>query len=130
MTSKMTSPLIRKSLMTIAAAAMMLPTAAFAADAPSGLTVKSTTNGIVKMSVKAFNNGDYERSAKLSKQALKAGMSKNRRAIAYTNLCAAEAALGNMEAAGEACENALDLRPGYEFAVANKSALTVLLAEK
>lgn len=126
----MTSPLIRESLMTIAAAAMMIPTAALAADAPTGLTVKSTTNGIVKMSVKAFKKGDYERSARLSKKALKAGMSKNRRAIAYTNLCAAEAALGNMEAATEACDTALDLRPGYDFATANKSALTVLLAQK
>lgn len=126
----MTSPLIRKSLMTLAAAAMLVPATAMASDAPTGLSVKSTTNGYVKMSVKAYKTGDFERAAKLSKRALKDGMSKNRRAIAYSNLCAAEAALGNMDAATEACDKALNLRPGYEFATANKSALTVLLAQK
>ena len=121
---------VRKTLLTLAAATMIMPAMAMAGDAPSGLTVKSTTNGYIKMSVKAFNKGEFERSASLSKRALKDGLSKRRRAIALSNLCAAEAAMGNMDAAAEACGQSLELRPGYELAQANKSALTVLLAQK
>ena len=128
----MTSPKlnIRKSILAIATVAMLAPTTAFANDAASGLTVKSTSNAYVKMSVKAFNAGEFQSAADYSKRALKDGMSKSRRAIAYSNLCAAEAALGNDEAAAEACASALELRPGYELAEANQSALTVLFAEK
>lgn len=121
---------IQKTILTIAAATLMAPALSFAADAPTGLAVKTTTNGYVKMSVKAYKAGEFERSAKLSKRALKDGMSKSRRAIALNNLCAAEAALGNMDAATEACDKSLELRPGFELAAANKSALTVLLAQK
>lgn len=82
------------------------------------------------MSVKAFKKGEYERSAAFSKRALKDGLSKSRKAIAYANLCSAEAASGNMEAAAEACDASLELQPGFEIAEANRSALTTLLAAK
>ncbi len=121
---------IRKTVLSLAAAAMLAPAVAFAGDAPTDLTVKSTTNAYVKMSVRAFNEGRFEDSANYSRRALKDGMSKSRRAIAYNNLCAAEAAQGNMDAAAEACADALELRPGLEIAEANQSALTVLLAQK
>ena len=125
----MTSPLIKKTLLSIAVATMLAPAAVFAADAPSGLSVKTTTDPFVKMSVSAFKKGEFQKSADYSRRALKSGMSKKRQAVAYNNLCAAEAALGNVEAAGEACASALELRPGYAVAEANQSALTVLLAE-
>lgn len=128
----MTSPkmTIRKTLLCVTVAAMMVPAVSFAADAPTGFTVKSTTNSYVKMSVSAYKDGDYERSANFSRRALEDGMSKSRRAIAFNNLCAAEAALGNMDAAAEACMSALELRPNLDIAEANQSALTVLLAER
>lgn len=125
----MTSPLIKKTVLSIAAISMIAPVTAFAADAPSGLTVKSTTDAYVKMSVSAFKKGDFQKSADYSRRALKSSMSKKRQAVAYSNLCAAEAALGNTDAAGEACAAALELRPGYKLAEANQSALTILLAE-
>lgn len=125
----MTSPLIKKTLLSIAAVTMIAPAAAFAADAPAGLAVKSTTDVYVKMSVSAYKKGEFQKSADYSRRALKSNMSKKRQAVAYSNLCAAEAALGNTEAAGEACSSALELRPGYELAEANQSALTILLAE-
>lgn len=128
--TKLTSPSIKKTLLTLVAAAMLAPAAAFAGDAPAGLTVKSTTDGFVKMSVKAFKKGEFQRSADLSRRALKQGISVKRQAVVYGNLCAAEAALGNMEAAGEACAASLEMRPGYAVAEANKSTLTVMLAEK
>lgn len=128
--SQKTSPLIKKTFLTLAAAAMLAPAAAIAGDAPTGFTVKTVNNGYAKISVRAFQDGDFERSAAYSRRALEDGMSKTRRAIVYNNLCAAEAALGNMDAAAQACDKALEMRPGYDIAEANQSALTVLLAQK
>jgi len=124
---------IRKTLLTLTIAAMMTPAMASATDitAPSTeLTVQSTTDGMIKLGAKAFQKGEFERSLAYSKRAVKSGLSKKRKAIAQSNICAANAALGNMDAAREACDAALDLRPGYEPAQDNKAALTVMLAQK
>jgi len=121
---------IRKTLLTLAAATFMVPGAAIAADAPTALTVKTTTNGYVKMSVKAFKKGEYARSIAYSNRALNDGLSKSRRAIVYNNLCAAHAAIDDMESAAQTCDMALELKPGFELAENNKTALTVLLAQK
>ena len=51
-------------------------------------------------------------------------------AIAQSNLCAAYAAMGDMDDAKAACDAAIELRADYAPAIANKTALTVKLAEK
>ncbi len=124
---------IRKTLLTLTIAAMMIPVGASASDitAPSTeLTVQSSTDGMIKLGAKAFQKGEFERSIAYHNRALKSGLSKKRKAVAQSNICAANAALGNMEAAREACDAALELRPGFEPAQNNKAALTVMLAQK
>jgi len=127
----------RKTLLTLAAVSMMapamVPSMAQAGDTTTNaphMAVKTTSNAYVKLGVKAYKNGEFDRSIAFHKRALNDGLSKSRRAIAQSNLCASYAAIGDMEAATEACDAALELKPGYELAVANKSALTVLLAQK
>ena len=78
--------------------------------------------------MKAFKKGDFQRSAKMSEAAIKNKISKRRQAVAQSNLCAALGELGQFEDAANACDTALELRPGYATAEANKSALTIRLA--
>ncbi len=124
---------LRKTLLSIAALSLMAPaiTASATDAAPENVfTVKTTTDYRVKKAAKAFKKGEFERSIAYSNQALNAGLSRKRKAIAYSNICAAEASLGNMEAASKACDSALDLRPDYAPALSNKAALRVMLAQK
>jgi len=128
-TTKMT---IRKTLLTLTAATLLLPAAALASDATPNhnLAVKTTTDYHVKQSAKSFKKGEFERSARYATKAINSSMSDKRKAIAFTNLCAANAAMGDMTAAKEACDEALVLRPGYAPAENNKAALTIMLAQK
>lgn len=124
---------LQKTLLTITMIALLAPTTAMAsdiADNTANFVVKTTTDGNIKRSVKAFNQGEFERSIAYSKKALDSGLSKRRKAIAQSNLCAALAVTGNMDAANAACTDALALRPDYEPAQLNKSALTIMLAQK
>ncbi len=108
-----------------------LPAAsAMANEAPSGnFNVTSTTNGLIKLGVKAFKRGDYKRAIKLTEQATRAPISKKKLSIAYSNLCASYAKVDMIDLAQKACVTALDLRPAYEPAQANKAALTIRLAQ-
>ncbi len=124
---------IRKTLLTLAATSLMIPAFAFASDtAPNAnsFIVKSSADSMTRIAAKAYKKGDYARTVGYSKRALKAGLSTNRQAIAYNNICAAEAQLGDMIAASEACTKALELRPDFEPAKVNKAALTVMMAKK
>ncbi len=125
----------RKTLVALATLTLMSAGSAMAADVTTpaqsqGFEVATTTNGAVRLAVSEFKKGDYERSVAFSKMALKSSMSKRRAAIAQSNLCAAYGELGMMELAAEACDKALELRPGYEPAVTNRDALTIRLAQK
>ena len=124
----------RKAVAMIAAATVLSAASAMAADttapANAGFEVASTTNGNIRAGIKAFKKGDYQRSVTFTKAALKGKMSDRREAIAQTNLCAAYGELGELELASEACDTALELRPGYAPAVANRDALTIKLAQK
>ncbi len=131
----MTYATLKKAgLATLAALAMTatLPaTSAMAADAPKGdFTVKSTTNGYIKLGVQAFKKGDYEKSIRITHSALGQGLSSKKAAIAHSNLCAAYAKLEVLDKAQQACASALELRPGYEPAETNKASLTIRLAQK
>lgn len=131
----MTNPINRFAIALIATAGLALPAAsAMAADAPAPapytFTVKTTTDYHVKAGAEAFKRGDFQRSVSYANAALKAGMSDRRAAVAQSNLCASYAHLGDLEKAAEACDAALELRPGYSAAESNKAALTIKLAQK
>ncbi len=126
----MTFSNLPKTILGLAAATVLIPASAMAADTnASEFVVKSASNGNIRAAATAFEKGDFAKSAVFSQAALKGNMSDRKAAVAFTNLCAAEAALGDMDSAKEACDSALALRPGYEPAETNKAALTVRLAE-
>ncbi len=111
------------------AAAIALSPAAFAGETSQSFNVERTTNPAVRVAVKAFKKGDYERSVRLNQQALRKGLSSSRASVAQSNICASYAMLGELEKAGEACQAALDLKPDNDVASANKAALTVRMAQ-
>lgn len=119
------------TLSALAFTAALPAVSAMAADAPaSEFVVKSTTDGRIKLGVKAFKKGDFEKSASYSRQALNASLSRKKTAIAQSNLCAAYARLDMIEEAQTACSAALELRPDYAPAQSNNAALEIRLAQK
>jgi len=92
--------------------------------------VMSTTDGKIRSSVRAFKKGEYNKAIKYNQAALNSRLSKRKAAIAQSNLCAAYAMLGQMTEAKAACDIALDLRPDYAPALANKAALVFRLTQK
>lgn len=130
----MTYATLKKAgLATLAALAITatLPAAsAMAADAPAGdFVVKSTTDGRIKLGVKAFNKGDFKKTVRVTRSALNTGLSPKKAAIAHSNLCAAYAKLEMLDEATQACAAALELRSDYAPAVTNKASLTIRLAQ-
>ena len=129
-----TISLKKAALSTLAAITVtaMLPTAsAMATDAPAGnFVVQKTTDGRIKLGVKAFKKGDFEKTVRVTRSALNTSLSPKKAAIAHSNLCAAYAKLEMFDEAAQACSAALELRPGYEAAVTNKASLTIRLAQK
>lgn len=126
---------LRAGLLTVAAMTLTFPAAsAMAADvsAPAASTfiVKSAADANIRRATKAFNKGEFESSIRIHHRALKTSLSSKRAAIVHSNLCATYATVGEMDKAQAACSAALELRPDYAPAVANKSALTVQLAQK
>lgn len=131
----MTNFKVSHGLLSLTAAVLTLPAvSAMAADVTpqtsASFVVKSSADSHIRSSARAFKRGNTEKSIRYSHLALKSGLSPKRAAIAHSNLCAAYAVLGDMEAASEACDTALELRPDYEPAITNSSALTVKLAQK
>jgi len=131
----MTYTMIKKTaVLTLAAVTMSaaLPAAgAMAADATvNGFTVSTTTDGRIRSGVKAFKKGDYSKAVSMTRSALKTSLSARKAGIAQSNLCAAYAKLEMMDEAKAACNAALELRPDYAPAQANKAALTIRLAQK
>ena len=128
------STLKKAGLATFAALAFTatLPTAsAMAEDATTeGFVVQKTTDGRIKLGVKAFKKGDFEKTVRVTRSALNRSLSPKKAAIAHSNLCAAYAKLEMLDKAQQACAAALELRPGYEPAEINKASLTIRLAQK
>jgi len=124
----------KASFAILAALAMtttLAPASAMATDVQTAnFVVKSTTDGRIKLAVKAFKKGDFEKSVRMSKSALTGGLSSRKEAVAYSNLCAAYAKLGQMEDAQSACDTALELREHYAPAIVNKASLIIRLAQK
>jgi len=127
-------PLKKTALVTLAALTLSaaLPSASAMAAEPvaDGFTVSSTTDGRIRSGVKAFKKGDYKKAVSFHRAALKSPLSVRKAGIAQSNLCAAYAKLDMMDDAKTACASALELRPNYAPAQANKAALTIRLAQK
>lgn len=124
----------KASLATLAALAITatLPTAsAMASDAPAGdFVVQKTTDGRIKLGVKAFKKGDFEKTVRVTRSALNTSLSPKKAAVAHSNLCAAYAKLEMLDEAKQACAAALELRPDYDAAKTNKASLVIRLAQK
>lgn len=119
------------ALATLTVTAALPATSASATDANTGnFIVQKTTDGRVKLGVKAYKKGDYEKAVRVTRSALKTAMSPKKAAIAQSNLCAAYAQLEMLDQAQEACAAALELRPNLEAAEINKASLTIRLAQK
>lgn len=119
------------ALATLTVTATLPAASASATDANTGnFIVQKTTDGRVKLGVKAYKKGDYEKAVRVTRSALKTAMSPKKAAIAQSNLCAAYAQLEMLDQAQEACAAALELRPNLEAAEINKASLTIRLAQK
>ena len=130
----MTYAILKRTGLAIFAAltlSVTLPAAsAMAAEAQTGnFIVSKTTDGLIKLGVKAYKRGDYKRAVKMNEQALRSSLSKRKLAIAQSNLCASYAKLDMMDEAHSACATALELRPDYAPAQNNKAALTIRLVQ-
>lgn len=124
------SPGPKHALILAAALSLLSPLAmpsAAAQDASPQFEVRKTTNTAVKFSVTAFNDGDYSKAARYSRMAITSGLSPNRRAVAYNNLCASLGAMSeaedNLSAALDACDAALELRPSLSEALNNRGMI-------
>lgn len=115
------------TLATALTLSLTLPTmSAVAKDATTAFQVKSTTNGKVRLGIRAFEKGDYEQSIRLYEAALATNMSPRKSAIVHSNICAAYGAMGKVQPAKASCKKALEIRPTYEPAQLNKAALVSL----
>ncbi|PHR59247.1 MAG: hypothetical protein COA47_09805 [Robiginitomaculum sp.] len=126
----MSSPKLIKTIalgLSMSLAGIAMAPMATAAGAEPTFALKSNSNGKIRAGANAFQKGDFSKAAFFQKAALKSGLSKSRKAAAYTNLCAAEGALGNLEAAKTACASALELRPDA-WQAANNSGVVEWLA--
>lgn len=121
---------IAAATLTFSASSAMAADVTPQAQTQATFTAKSAADTNIRLSAKAFRTGDFQRSVKYSKMALKSSISNKRAAIAQSNLCAAHAKLGQMSEASAACTAALELRPNYTPAINNKAALTIRLAQK
>ena len=123
----------KAGLATLAALAITatLPTASAMASGTDAenFVVQKTTDGRIKLGVKAFKKGDFEKAVRVTQSALNTSLSPKKAAIAHSNLCAAYAQLEMLDKAQQACAAALELRPDYEPARNNKASLTIRLAQ-
>lgn len=116
---------LKTTLIPLAAIALTLGFSgtAFAADNTTEFGVTSNATRSIRSAASAFEKGEFAKSEVYSRRALKEGLKKSRKAVAYSNLCAALGAQGEHETAQEACAAALKIAPKNEQALANQAAL-------
>lgn len=103
-----------RTLTISALAALSLAGIASAQEAAPQFALQTTTDGVIALSARAFEEGDYARAADLANQMATRPISPSRRSAAYANLCAAESMLGNHAAAIAACEAAVEYRNSWQ----------------
>jgi len=103
---------------------------ALAADVTPAFASKTISNSKIRAGIAAFEKGSFQKAAFFQKAALKSGLSKSRKQAAYTNLCAAEGVLGNLDAAKAACDSALEIAPDSWQALNNRGVISWLSGDK
>ncbi|VAV96897.1 hypothetical protein MNBD_ALPHA06-1283 [hydrothermal vent metagenome] len=103
---------------------------AFAENGVPSFASHPTSNSSIRAGITAFEKGDYAKAAFFQKSALKSGLKKSRKLAAYSNLCAAEGAQGQLEAASKACDAALKLSPNAWTALNNQGVVQWLSGDK
>ena len=88
---------------------------------------KPTPEGLLNLSLKYYQQLDYEKCIDTSEKALQL---KPDYAEAYNNICASYNSLGQYLKAKKACENALRLKPDYELAKNNLNLSITKLNKK
>jgi len=104
--------------------------AAHAEAATPAFAVQSTAGSHMRLGYNAYQAGDFEKAAKFTIKGTKKGIKKSRRAIAYSNLCAALGQQGALDAAREACASALEMAPNNWRAMNNRGVVNYLAGDK
>ena len=81
-----------------------------------------TSNGLVRAAYNALEDGDLAVAIHFSSEAAEARIAPSQRGAGYTNLCAAYARDGQIEAALPACDRAVELRDESWIAYTNRGA--------
>ena len=115
------APTIHKAAITAAAAAMVLGLMQTPAQAQNKEVIWLDTNTRIEAGQRALRAGDAERAIRLINKGLKGDMSDRQRAVALNNLCIAYEMAGDIDAAIEACDAALELRPNWWLAFNNRA---------
>ncbi|PHR91341.1 MAG: hypothetical protein COA69_12585 [Robiginitomaculum sp.] len=106
---------------------------AFAADmaeATPQFSVQSNATRSIRSGASAFEQGNFAKSVVFSKRALKEGLKKSRKTVAYSNLCAGLGAQGAYDDAREACDSALKIAPQNWQAFSNRAVVNWLSGDK
>ncbi|WP_421786507.1 hypothetical protein [Hyphobacterium sp.] len=112
------------TLLSLSAALLASPILHAQSPQQPQFAVQTTSTGIIQLSARKFERGDYRQAAAIALQATERGLTRQRRSAAWANLCAARAMQGQAEAALAACETALELNASWE---ANNNYAVVLL---
>jgi tetratricopeptide (TPR) repeat protein len=108
----------------------LAPVQVSAQDVGPAFVTHKVSNGKIRAGIAAFDKADYAKAAFFQKSALKSGLSRTRKVAAYTNLCAAEAARGQLEDAKTACDAALAISPNAWDALNNRGVVFWLSGDK
>jgi len=117
-------------LAAVSLALTVLAAPALASDGAPQFSVQSTATRSIASAATAFEKGDFSKSAAYSRHALKQGLKKSRRTVAYSNLCAALGAQGQYDKARDACDSALKASPQNWQAFSNRAAVNWLSGDK
>jgi Flp pilus assembly protein TadD len=125
-------PLGKTTIKTTIAATVLavMASPALAADANLQFSVDSNATRSISASATAFKKGDYRQSIAFSSNALKQGLKKTRKATAYSNLCAALGAEGELELAKKACDQAVEANPRNWQALSNRAVINALVGDQ
>jgi len=125
------------AIFTLSTAMLISPSSAMAGETGTAAVttaadfqVKSSSYGLIRSGVKAFDRGNYAKSVALNKAVIRIRPNRIKTAIAQSNLCASYGKLGDFEQAATACKAALELRPELEAAKSNQALLKTRLAQK
>ncbi len=123
----------RNGIAAIAAVAFLglvsVPAVSAETGTPSFAT-QSAANANIRGGYNAYARGDYKDAVTFNKRATKKGLRKSRRSIAYANLCASYGQLGDLDAALEACNTAMELSPKNWRAGNNRGVVEFLAGNK